>query len=88
MDQYLPIFTLAVPGLLYTKLSLISSSTLAAKKSHSAVGLDELEHDFLIEKMEDRIKWARRNSVWPATSGLACCAIEIQSGRPTTTSAA
>ena len=23
------------------------------------------------------MKWARRNSVWPATFGLACCAIEM-----------
>ena len=25
------------------------------------------------------VKWARRNSVWPATFGLACCAIEMMS---------
>ena len=29
--------------------------------------------------MEDLVKWARRNSVWPATFGLACCAIEMMS---------
>jgi len=23
------------------------------------------------------VKWARRNSVWPATFGLACCALEM-----------
>ena len=23
------------------------------------------------------MKWARRNSIWPATFGLACCAIEM-----------
>ena len=27
--------------------------------------------------LEDLVKWARRNSVWPATFGLACCAIEM-----------
>jgi NADH-quinone oxidoreductase subunit B len=27
--------------------------------------------------VEDLVKWAQRNSVWPATFGLACCAIEM-----------
>src|ERR671931_161981 len=33
--------------------------------------------NFLTVKLEDLVKWARRNSVWPATFGLACCAIEM-----------
>ena len=32
---------------------------------------------FLTTRLEDLVKWARRNSVWPATFGLACCAIEM-----------
>ena len=28
-------------------------------------------------RVEDLVKWARRSSVWPATFGLACCAIEM-----------
>ncbi len=27
--------------------------------------------------MNKAVNWARRNSVWPATFGLACCAIEM-----------
>jgi NADH-quinone oxidoreductase subunit B len=27
--------------------------------------------------MNKLVNWARRNSVWPATFGLACCAIEM-----------
>jgi NADH-quinone oxidoreductase subunit B len=27
--------------------------------------------------MNKMVNWARRNSVWPATFGLACCAIEM-----------
>jgi NADH-quinone oxidoreductase subunit B len=41
------------------------------------VGLEDLEHNFLTGKLEDLVKWARRNSVMPATFGLACCAIEM-----------
>ncbi len=41
------------------------------------MGLDDLNHNFLTGRIEDLVKWARRNSVWPATFGLACCAIEM-----------
>jgi len=40
-------------------------------------GIEELNHNFLTGKLEDVVKWARYNSVWPATFGLACCAIEM-----------
>jgi NADH-quinone oxidoreductase subunit B len=41
------------------------------------MGLEQLNHNFLTGRLEDLVKWARRNSVWPATFGLACCAIEM-----------
>ena len=40
-------------------------------------GLEDLQHNFLTGKLEDLVKWARRSSMWPATFGLACCAIEM-----------
>ena len=43
------------------------------------MGIEDLQHNFLTGKLEDMVKWARRNSVWPATFGLACCAIEMMS---------
>ncbi|MGH3849389.1 MAG: NADH-quinone oxidoreductase subunit B [Pseudonocardiaceae bacterium] len=43
------------------------------------MGLDDLNHNFLSGQVEDLVKWARLNSVWPATFGLACCAIEMMS---------
>jgi len=43
------------------------------------VGLESLSYNFLTGRLEDLVKWARRNSVWPATFGLACCAIEMMS---------
>ena len=40
-------------------------------------GLETLEHNFITAKVEDVAKWARTRSMWPATFGLACCAIEM-----------
>jgi NADH-quinone oxidoreductase subunit B len=39
--------------------------------------MEQIPHNFLTGRLEDLVKWARRNSVWPATFGLACCAIEM-----------
>ena len=41
------------------------------------MGLDAVPHNFLTGRLEDVVRWARRNSVFPATFGLACCAIEM-----------
>src|SRR6266498_2054525 len=41
------------------------------------MGLEQVPHSFLTARMEDLVKWARRNWVWPATFGLACCAMEM-----------
>jgi NADH-quinone oxidoreductase subunit B len=41
------------------------------------VGLEERLPSIITTQAEKLINWARRNSVWPATFGLACCAIEM-----------
>ena len=41
------------------------------------MGLEDLNHNFLTGTLEEFVKWARRRSVFPATFGLACCAIEM-----------
>ena len=43
------------------------------------MALEDLQHNFLTGQVEDLVRWARRASVWPATFGLACCAIEMMS---------
>jgi NADH-quinone oxidoreductase subunit B len=40
-------------------------------------GLEGLERNFLTAKLEDLVKWSRARSSWPATFGLACCALEM-----------
>jgi NADH-quinone oxidoreductase subunit B len=33
----------------------------------------------LFTKLDQALNWARKNSIWPMTFGLACCAIEMMS---------
>lgn len=40
-------------------------------------GLEGLEHNVLTGPIEELVKWARARSCFPATFGLACCAIEM-----------
>jgi NADH-quinone oxidoreductase subunit B len=48
------------------------------------MGLEELlPSGILLTSVEKAAGWARRSSLWPATFGLACCAIELmQTGGP------
>jgi NADH-quinone oxidoreductase subunit B len=41
------------------------------------VALEDLSYNFLTARLEQLVQWARKSSVWPATFGLACCAIEM-----------
>ena len=41
------------------------------------MGLEQLSRNFLTARLEDLVQWARQRSVFPATFGLACCAIEM-----------
>ena len=41
------------------------------------MGLEDLSHNFLTGNLENFVKWCRTQSCWPASFGLACCAIEM-----------
>jgi NADH-quinone oxidoreductase subunit B len=43
----------------------------------SSAGLDRLPGGILLTTVEKLVRWARKGSLWPATFGLACCAIEM-----------
>lgn len=40
-------------------------------------GIGALEHNVLTGQVESLVNWARARSSWPASFGLACCAIEM-----------
>jgi NADH-quinone oxidoreductase subunit B len=42
------------------------------------MGIEEYLGDtFLTTTLDTVVNWARKSSIWPATFGLACCAIEM-----------
>jgi NADH-quinone oxidoreductase subunit B len=38
---------------------------------------EEIERGILLTTVGKALAWARKNSMWPVTFGLACCAIEM-----------
>jgi NADH-quinone oxidoreductase subunit B len=36
-----------------------------------------LKHNVIVTTIDTVLNWARGNSLWPLTSGLACCSIEM-----------
>lgn len=38
---------------------------------------DTIGSNFITVQLDKLVNWARRSSLWPATFGLACCAIEM-----------
>ncbi len=40
-------------------------------------GIGALEHNVITGQVESLINWSRARSSWPASFGLACCAIEM-----------
>jgi NADH-quinone oxidoreductase subunit B len=42
------------------------------------VGIEEkVKSGILVTTLDFAINWGRKNSIWPATFGLACCALEM-----------
>lgn len=40
---------------------------------------ERVERSLLLTTLDKAVSWARKQSMWPATFGLACCAIEMMS---------
>ncbi len=49
----------------------------AHDSSMAAPGFGASGQPIAFAQLEELVSWARRNSLWPLTFGLACCAIEM-----------
>ncbi len=58
--------------------NLESSGKNRTKVKEVAYGYEQPEGVFLTS-LDFAVNWVRKNSVWPMTFGLACCAIEMMS---------
>jgi NADH-quinone oxidoreductase subunit B len=58
--------------------ALDSSAKNRSKVAEANYGYEESEGVFLTS-LDFAVNWVRKNSVWPMTFGLACCAIEMMS---------
>ena len=58
--------------------ALDSSAKNRIKLKEVSYGYEEPE-GFFLTSMDYAVNWIRKNSVWPMTFGLACCAIEMMS---------
>jgi NADH-quinone oxidoreductase subunit B len=58
--------------------ALVSSAKNQEKLKEVSYGYEQPEGVFLTT-VDSAINWVRKNSVWPMTFGLACCAIEMMS---------
>jgi len=57
------------PGELFARLDDYAVANAAAAASEG----------ILLTTLDSAVNWARKNSIWPMTFGLACCAIEMMS---------
>src|SRR6058998_1039215 len=58
--------------------NLESSGLNRAKVTEATYGFEQPEGVFMTS-LDYAVNWIRKNSVWPMTFGLACCAIEMMS---------
>jgi len=58
--------------------ALESSARNRVKLQEASYGFEEPE-GVLLTSLDYAVNWIRKNSVWPLTFGLACCAIEMMS---------
>jgi NADH-quinone oxidoreductase subunit B len=58
--------------------ALESSAANRAKVMEANYGY-EVPEGILLTSMDYAVNWIRKNSLWPMTFGLACCAIEMMS---------
>ncbi|MBI3003387.1 MAG: hypothetical protein HYY54_07210, partial [candidate division NC10 bacterium] len=55
----------------------MQATTLSGPVAAEQEERDLEERGLLLTTVDRMVNWARKSSIWPATFGLACCAIEM-----------
>ena len=61
------------------KFQLSQPAALFARVDQEIVADDDYGESIITTTIDKAINWARKNSIWPMSFGLACCAIEMMS---------
>jgi NADH-quinone oxidoreductase subunit B len=56
--------------------NLVGSDQSRSHIREVTLGKDQSQH-FMFTTLDSAVNWIRKNSIWPMTFGLACCAIEM-----------
>lgn len=60
-----------------TQLSTDTTSLPVKRKGYSPFQNTSSKAEYALARVDDLLNWARKNSLWPLTFGLACCAVEM-----------